>query len=76
MNDTQRDALLIRLDERSENQEKQLDKADKKQDETLVKLDKQNGKIMKNRIGLIGLACLLVGAGVLQGADIIHILGG
>ncbi len=37
---------------------------------------KQNGKIFKNRASIIGLTCFLVGVGVLEWSDIIHIFGG
>ena len=39
-------------------------------------LKKQNGKITKNRVGLVGLACLLIGAGIFEATDVIHIFGG
>ena len=39
-------------------------------------LKKQNGKINKNRVGLVGLACLLIGVGIFEATDVIHIFGG
>lgn len=74
-----RDALLERLDERTTNMWHVLDEKDdsinKKIDKILAHQEKQNGKIMKNRMGLIGLICLLVGLGILNWQDIIHIIG-
>jgi len=37
---------------------------------------KQNGKIIKNRIMIVGLACFLSGLGVLEWRDVISIFGG
>jgi len=39
-------------------------------------LKKQNGKIARNRNGLIALIAFLCGVGVLEWQDVIHIFGG
>ena len=39
-------------------------------------LAKQNGKIAKNRLCIIGLACLLIGMGILDVATLLNIFGG
>ena len=76
----ERDELLIRLDERSKNTwrvlKEQEDSIDDKLDKIITHQEKQNGKIMKNRIAIIGLICFLSGLGILEWSDIIHIFGG
>ena len=79
MKTADRDALLARLDERSLNMWRVLDEQDdsinKKIDRIIIHQEKQNGRITKNKIMIIGLVCFLSGAGILEGTDIINLFG-
>ena len=80
MNTQQRTELLIRLDEKTANIwrviKEQENSMDDKLDKIILHQEKQNGKIMKNRIAIVGLICFLTGLGILEWSDVIHIFGG
>ena len=75
-----RDALLARLDERTLNMWRVLDEADDSINKNIALIrkhqEKQNGKIAKNRYALIALMSFLVGTGILEWQDVIHLFGG
>ena len=79
MKPQQRDELLARLDERTQNMwrilDDQEDSINKKIDRIIVHQEKQNGRITKNRIMIIALASFLSGAGILEGTNIINLFG-
>lgn len=79
MKPAERDALLARLDERTRNMWHTLDEKDdsitKKLDRVISHQEKQNGRISKNRLMILSLASLLVGAGVLEWLDVIRVFG-
>ena len=71
MTDEERDELLGRLDERSQNTWRSVEKIEKH-------VEKQNGRITKNRIAIAVLFTLIVGSSVatLNTAGIISLFGG
>ena len=70
MNVKERDELLIRLDERSNNTWRTVEEIKKH-------VEKQNGKITKNRIAIAVLFALLAGSGLYANmAGVISLFGG
>lgn len=66
---TERDELLIRLDEKTESIIREL------QDQNRY-LNKLNGRVRKVEIVLAMLIASLAGTGILEGTGVTHLLGG
>ena len=80
MKPSERDDLLIRLDERSHNTWNALkekdDSIDKKLDRVIEHMGKQNVRISKLEIGLASLVSILTGAGILDATVFHKVFGG
>ncbi len=76
MKPAERDELLIRLDERSNNTWRILQEQDDKLDKIIVHQEKANGKINKNRIMIMSLIAFLSGAGILDATVFHRVIGG
>ena len=76
MKPAERDELLIRLDERSNNTWRILKEQDDKLDKIIVHQEKANGKINKNRIMIMSLIAFLSGAGILDATVFHRVIGG
>ena len=73
-------AMIARIDERTQNMWRTLDEADdsiKKQiDRVIGHMEKQNGRVRKLEIGLVSLASILTGAGILDATIWNKVIGG
>ena len=80
MKPSERDDLLIRLDEQSHNTWNALkekdDSIDKKLDRVIEHMGKQNGRIGKLEIGLASLISILTGLGILDATVFHRVIGG
>ena len=76
MKPSERDDLLIRLDERSHNTWRKIEDQDGKLDKIIAHQEKQNGKIIKNRILIMSLIGFLSGAGILDATVFHRVFGG
>ncbi len=76
MKPSERDDLLIRLDERSHNTWRKIEDQDKKLDKIITHGEKQNGRIRKLEITLGSLISLLAGLGILDATVFHKVFGG